>query len=314
MPIAHLTTREASFPRLGKFKKGAPKEQGLKDLEYFRIDSDRDRVVQRFREAYGNEPKELRVWLPYPTVEENFDAWMKEYGTGSLKRMCNGSEQVMWLEGASYKGVHNDDAPIPCVRKQGGKCGCKETALLKVMVIELFEQGIIGYFDVETHSKWDILTIQSNLEAAYRLRPNLCGIPFVLRRTPNNISTPRGETRSRTEKWLLSIEPDATWVSKQFQDMYQQAIAGNAAASLPSVPSFSLPEAVEEESGAIAVEIVEEPQYLSKTSSEAIWKAAKAVGHTPESAKEILKKLEIESFKAIPINKAEEVRKALLEE
>lgn len=250
MPIVGLTTdRDPSFPRLGKIRKGAPqttktvtdrktgqqKEVKVfgKDLDYFRIDTDRPRVARRFQEIYGDKPTEIRVWLPYATVQECFDPWMKEYATGSLKRQCDGENQVIWLEGAKYRGLYNDEASIPCLRKQGQKCGCKETGQLKVMVYELFQEGIVGYFDVETHSKWDIVTLTANLEAAFCLRDNLIGIPFVLRRSMQNISVPIEGQRSRTEKSLLTIEPDAAWVQRQFETMYRTSLGMSESVALP---------------------------------------------------------------------------------
>lgn len=308
MPIAGLTTdRDASFPRLGKIRKGGVKTGNKpgKDLDYFRMDSDRPRVMDRFREIYGNEPKEINVWLPYSTVQECFDPWMKEYATGSLKRQCDGNNQVIWLEGKSYRGVYNDEAPIPCMKKIGKTCACKETGLLRVMVKELFQEGIIGYFDVETHSKWDIITLTSNLEAAYRLRPNLLGIPFVLRRSPQKISTPMGENnRSRVEKWLLTIEPDAAWVSKQFQDMYNNAISGTPASipALPPQPELMLAAGDDEDT----------EEFIDRDASIKLWNAAKAIGHTPESAKQVLDSLYIDSFNEIPVSMIEHVEAALM--
>lgn len=292
MPIAGLTTdRDASFPRLGKIRKGGVKTGNKpgKDLDYFRMDSDRPRVMERFREIYGPEPKEINVWLPYATVQECFDPWMKEYATGSLKRQCDGNNQVIWLEGKSYRGVYNDEAPIPCMKKVGKTCACKETGLLRVMVKELFQEGIIGYFDVETHSKWDIITLTSNLEAAYRLRPNLLGIPFVLRRTPQKISTPMGEnSRSRVEKWLLTIEPDATWVAKQFQDMYQTALSGPGASipALPPKPELILEAGDDEEYEIEEIEI--ETPLDRKATIDKIRSELTRIGWTGEQSKKLV--------------------------
>jgi hypothetical protein len=307
MPIAHLTTREANFPRLGKIRKGAPQtknEKGKtvmgKDLDHFRLDSDRPHVMRKFQEVYGSEPREINVWLPYQTVQENFDPWMKEYTTGALKRQCDGNNQVIWLEGKSYKGIYNDDAPIPCAKKVGQSCKCKETGQLRVMIRELFQEGIIGYFDVETHSKWDIITLQSNLEAAYRLRPNLCGIPFVLRRSLSNISTPMEDKRVRTDKWLLTIEPDATWVQKQFQDMYQSAIGESAEPiAIPAATELLLEAAVDEE-------------FISRDVALKLWNAAQAIGHDKESAKKVLESFGIESFAEIPIDLTEKIEEAFV--
>lgn len=229
MPIKALETRDATFPRLGKIKKGAekPKSGPGKDLDYFRFDTQREDVRRAIVDIYGNEPREIRVWLPYTEVEDNFDPWMKEYSSGGIKRMCDGEQQHVWQENGKIRSTNSGDDPIPCVRETTG-CQCKQVAHLKVMVAELFGQGILGYFALETHSINDIINITGNLNAAYNLRPNLCGIPFILRRFTQSISTPRGESRVRTDKSLISIEPDPAWVQSQFTRMYQ------ASMSLPS--------------------------------------------------------------------------------
>lgn len=251
MPIKSLETKDASFPRLGKIKKGAekPKSGPGKDLDYFRIDTQRQDVRDAVLDVYGAEPRELRVWLPHSEVDENFDPWMKEYTGGSLERQCDGENQHVWMEGGKIKSVNQGCEPISCVRETTG-CQCKQTAHLHVMIDELFRQGIVGYFAVETHSINDIITITSNLRAAYAMRPNLCGIPFILRRQMQSISTPRGENRVRTDKSLLSLEPDPSWVQAQLQRTYQaalrfgvgdHAIAHHSTGATPGSGSYLLP-------------------------------------------------------------------------
>lgn len=239
MPIAGLTDRSRSFPMLGKLRKGGCRKQRQKkdksgkpvfdkdgqpvmidiqgdDLNYFRLDSDRSPIVKAFEKHYGTEPTEIRVWLPYATPDENFPAFMEEWKGGGLQRRCTG-EQII-LEYNPSKGVF-DRNEKPC----SGQCACKPSGRLMVMVQELFKEGHVGFFTVETHSKNDILTLSANLQAAYALRPNLCGIPFILRRSPREISTPSGNgNRARRENWLLSIEPDAVWVQKQLSEMYRE--------------------------------------------------------------------------------------------
>jgi hypothetical protein len=222
MPIAGLTDRNRSFPLLGKLRKGSPKEKNKagkeiqgKDLTYFRLDSDRSHIVSAFEKHYGKEPTEINVWLPYSTVEENFPSFMEEWKGGGLVRRCTGETIVMEHNPQTNMFSHTE-RPCP------GSCGCKPNGRLMVMVRELFKEGHVGFFMVETHSKNDIITLTANLQAAYALRPNLCGIPFTLRRSPRMVSTPNSDgSRTRREKWLLSIEPDATWVQKQLSEMYQ---------------------------------------------------------------------------------------------
>lgn len=62
------------------------------------------------------------------------------------------------------------------------------------------------------------------------------------------------------------------------------------------------------------VEVVQdaaESKYLTNAEGEALWKMAKATGHTAATAKEVLSKFGVTSFKAIPIARSKEIQDAL---
>jgi hypothetical protein len=245
MPIIGLTDREASFPMIGKLRKGSPKQvldsgkeiQG-KDLDYFRLDTQRNTAIDVFQKAYGDTPTEIQCWLPYADVDQNFQTWMEEWKGGGLVRRCDRETQVVWMENNQYKNGEK-----PCVKE----CGCKPSGRLKIIIREFLLAGIVGFIEVETHSIHDVMVLTENLNAAYKLRPNLCGIPFVLRRSPREISTPVNGKRMRKTMHMLSIEPDAAWVQKQLQGMYRTAMA------LPgSSDVLELPEGIDYHDGEVA--------------------------------------------------------------
>jgi hypothetical protein len=282
MPINSLRRLDASFPRLGKIKKGGekPKSGPGKDLDYFRFDTTA-LIQQKIQAIYGSEPRELRVWLPHSEIEQNFDPWMKEYSAGSLKRQCDGDQQHVWMEGNQIKSVSGGCQPLACVRETTG-CECRRVAHLPVMIAELFAEGVIGYFALETHAINDILGITANLQAAYALRSNLCGIPFVLRRQMRNISTPRGDSRVRRDVSLISIEPDPAWVQAQFRRSYEESMrlypSAEAAEFHSAGPSqgggYLLPE---HHQGSAAIEVTSAaPSVLIKAEAAAAAESAKS--------------------------------------
>lgn len=62
------------------------------------------------------------------------------------------------------------------------------------------------------------------------------------------------------------------------------------------------------------VEVVEdapESEFLTEAEGTALWKMAKATGHTALTAKEVLSKFEVNSFKEIPIAQSEAIQAAL---
>jgi hypothetical protein len=228
MPILGLTDKTASFPQIGVLRKGGEKKDERKpgpDLKHFRFDCDDEDANAAFRSVYGDEPRTIRIFVPYATVAENFEAWREEWTAGSLKHRCDGQTCARWLNGNAYS-----DKPKPCPG------GCKPTGRLKVIIPELKR---LAYVTVLTTSIHDIITIQSNLMALESAREDLRGIPMLLRRSPREISTPNGEgKRARREKWLISIEAQPSWVELQLTAQQRAALPGvNAPLALMPAPS-----------------------------------------------------------------------------
>lgn len=214
MAIKRLA-REASFPNIGKLRKGGVKpETGKapgKDLTYFRFDTDDERAAKMFRAVYGDEPAEINVYLPHQTAEQNFSCWQEAYVAGGLTHRCDGETCVIWQDNGRYR---TDPKPCPG--------GCKEVGRLMVIIPELQR---FAFVTAETHSVNDIMTLQENLQAVEFLRGDLRGIPFILKRRPKEISTPTADgKRARREKWLLSIEVDPAWAALQLDSMRQAAL------------------------------------------------------------------------------------------
>ena len=219
MPIKRLQ-RQAQFPCIGKLRKGGKKRPGKngkeqfgEDLTYFRFDTEDERAAKMFAAAYGPEPDTIAVYLPYPTTAENFSAWQEDWLAGGLQHRCDGETCVMWLD-TKIGSYHTSPKPCPG--------GCKPVGRLMVIIPELQR---FAYVNVETHSQWDIMTLEENLLAVESLRGNLQGIPFILKRRPREISTPGPDgKRMRREKWLLSIEVDPAWAAVQLEYMHRAAL------------------------------------------------------------------------------------------
>lgn len=230
MPIKNLTG-QASFPQIGTLRKGEEKQEGSnrpgKDLEYFRFDTQDEDAMRAFREYYKEEPKAIRVFLPFQSIDENFDAWQEEWAASSLKHRCDGETCVLWLDGAKYSRQ-----PKPCPG------GCKQAGRLKVVIPEL---GRMAYVTVLTTSKHDIISIDSSLRALYNGRGSLVGIPLILRRVEREISTPRGDKRARVTKSLITIEAQQEWASLHIRALQESSMpmldAGDAPQPLRLVPA-----------------------------------------------------------------------------
>lgn len=227
MPIKGLTDRLPQFPKIGDIRKGAPKTEGRigRDLTYFRAvfpDDERD-AAATFLEAYGAEPREINILLPFPEIARNFEAWQEKHTAGALQHRCDGETCVAWRDEDGK--MHRTPTPCPG--------GCKPVGRLKVIIPELRR---LAYIEVHTTSIWDIVELAKNLKSLAKLTHNgISGIPLVLKRRPRKISTPRkGGKRVRQEKWLLSIEAGPQWVDAKLTAMRLEALPGYR--DLPALP------------------------------------------------------------------------------
>ena len=213
MPIKSLTTRQARFPLLGKIRKGGEKKENPKrpgtlisgdDLEHFRIDSDIQGINEKFTAIYGKEPKQLDCLLPFPYTDQVFPCWMEEWGTTGLVSRCDEEKQVIYQQAGKMIATN----PIPCKRQQNldgsySGCKCKQVGRLQIVLPKL---GELGYFEVETHSKWDIIGLTEQLLAIETSAGSLIGIPFLLERGLRELSYPLSDgKRGRKTFSLLSI-------------------------------------------------------------------------------------------------------------
>ena len=211
--------REAQFPNIGKLRKGGVKpETGNRpgeDLTYFRFDSDDRRAEKMFHATYGDQPSTINVFLPHQTTEQNFSCWQEHWLAGGLQHRCDGETCVIWFDKDSGK-YSTESKPCPG--------GCKEVGRLMVIIPELQR---FAFVTAETHSVHDIMRLTENLQAVEYLRGDLRGIPFILKRTPVEISTPSVQNgkRATREKWLLSIEVDPAWAALQLESMHRNALS-----------------------------------------------------------------------------------------
>ena len=215
MPIKSLTTRQARFPLLGKIRKGGKKKENPKrpgtlmsgdDLEHFRIDSDIEGINEKFTAIYGKEPKQLDCLLPCPYTDQVFPCWMEQWSDYSgLMIRCDEERQVIYQQAGKMIATN----PVPCKKllqnPDGSYQGCKCEQIGRLQIV-LPKLGELGYFEVETHSKWDIIGLTEQLLAIETSAGSLIGIPFLLERGSRELSYPLPDgKRGRKTFSLLSI-------------------------------------------------------------------------------------------------------------
>lgn len=259
MPIKGLSDRGLAFPEIGQVRKGAKKTANAPgaDLTFFRVEFDEREVeaTQLFARAYGPQPAELNILLPFNEIEKMWDTWLEAYTAGRLVARSDGEKYIYRVDTKTGAVLVKNGLPFMAY-KEGEVVGtwrnrktnkdepivCKPTGRLKVVIPELKR---LAYMTVLTTSIHDIINISGQLEALRSINGgNIAGIPLVLRRRPKKISTPGKDTNgnaARYAKWLLSIEADPEWVKHKMIEMKTLALPGNGLA-LPEPEHAQLPE------------------------------------------------------------------------
>ena len=225
MPIKGMTDQLPRFPQIGTIRKGAPKGKNRpgRDLTYFRVEFDEqeEETAERFREIYGEEPREISINLPFDEIDRCWEAWQEAYRAGALIHRCDGEFIEYGINTRTGEvlvrgGLHLETGErVPC----SGKVGCKPHGRLRVIIPDLRR---LAYLMVLTGSINDIVSISAQLQALRDLNGGrLRGLPLVLQRRPKRISTPSGPNgkRARRETWLLSIEADPRWVEAKLAQL-----------------------------------------------------------------------------------------------
>lgn len=228
--------RQARFPEIGAIRKGAPKtERGYvgEDLTYFRVEFDaedplHDHMENIFRNQYGDEPKQIDVLLPFPTVDENFTASREAYlASGMVFRgsFWPDENDDYWVDyridldtGERFFPENEKFDPWSPIGEYEGKKKKKTPILVKPrgrlrVIIPILNR--LAFLTLRTGSTWDINFLDEQLRAIEYFQGNLTCIPLQLRRRPMQVSFIDDGERKKVEKWLVSIEANPSWVEQK---------------------------------------------------------------------------------------------------
>lgn len=272
-PIRGLSDRGLSFPEIGSIRKGAKKGENRPgaDLTYFRVEFDELEVkaAEAFRAAYKDQPRAIRIILPFNEIERMWDPWLEAYTAGRMIARSDGEFITYMLDDESNLIVHNgmdksgDKVPHPAngiagKDYKGNVVKFKPTGRLKVMVPELARAA---YLTVMTTSTHDIMNISSQLAAFKELNNGqLAGIPFILRRRPKSVSTPsENGQRVRRVKSLISIEVDPDWAKAKFGQLNALALPSGFE-SQPAPQGDITEDVIEVDEDEIIDNFVQEPE------------------------------------------------------
>lgn len=266
MRIKTLRKTKLAFPEIGQVRKGVKEEftraDGSKytrpvDLDYFRVVfvEGEEAAAEKFRAVYGEQPQEINIRFPFNDIDRLWSSSLSGFLAGGLVAQSDGEIYLYLRDGITNQDIvrngkrldngeampYNPDEPATYYMDKNNTrqpVFCEPSGLLRVMVPELERAA---FLTVVTNSWHDIEAIEAYLEGLWGLtNGNIQGLPVVLKRRPNMISTPGSDgKRVRREKWLLHLEVEPGYAGKRFQALeraiYAELDAGSEpVAALPS--------------------------------------------------------------------------------
>lgn len=258
----HATPKQSiAFPEAALIRKGTAKQIGQngketvgKDLnDKFRIQfypGVDPAIIETFKKAYGETPKRIKAFIPFPHVSEAFSSFNEAHNAGRMVAQAddahylvkrnplngqyevrNGQPYTPFQPGEKivYTNAHNKQIELPI----------KPTNRLRLVIPEVVMSGRLVTFTFKSTSIYDRFNLEQQLGAIQALantlnRGNAAGIPFWLYRAEREITWNKADgSASRLKKWLVHLEPDAEWVKSAFERMSKFALTGSTAASLP---------------------------------------------------------------------------------
>lgn len=307
MAIKGLTDQKPRLPEIGKLRKGAEKpERGPgRDLDHFRFAATDPDAQAAFLAAYGKEPREIDGVFPYPTLEENFEAWQEHHVKSALQHRCNGEFCVRWLDPATNQYVNDPQM----LQKKPCPGNCKQAGKLRLILPKL---GRLAVVTAVTTSIYDIASIHASMCDLdnRKIGNSMMNIPVILRRVLQEVPVTIDGKKSRAKKWLLQVEAHPAFVRAALAAGEAMALTGAAprlqlGEVAPLQLTTSLPDdaPVEEEEGEVLeAEAVEENATVSREDAiellhkiwpktgktEAEWEEFKAKNLTKKSVNDML--------------------------
>lgn len=283
MPMLDIQPTTPRLTRLGIIRLGIKKtaksgKEYPSEVDHFVLRDAPDLVP-----AYGEDPDELYIYLPFDTVDENLQAWHELWFKRGLvcrgngrhieKLVKNGAgivirdgEVVQGYQDSAQSGVQptfnvGDKVDCPGLNHNlWARCrDCRPSMRLFVMVRDperptQLVGDRLGYYQINTGSYLNYQNLAGQmmhaLEAANAIgHPGLKGVPMILKRVEREVPyfDENGQHKSSTH-WLLDLEFDVRWVQAANEALNHAALGmRRPAPPLPALVSEPQPEFLEAE-------------------------------------------------------------------
>lgn len=237
-----------------KLKKGAPKTQGLKDLDYFRAHpvEGREEFAWLFEQVYGAEPRELTGILFHPTPEEAFSCGWSQWNKGGLVHKDTIDGFVVRARDPNSPHGYRDYKPgeRKCPYHAGERTRTKEdpgcqpfgflTVFLQPLVKAAVQEGLgsIGPVTFETHSLHDVLYIHRWLMTLYEQRQSLgidsiSGVIVTISRVERTITMRWAGRRKKQKRSMIGLALDPSYTDQMLDFIVERGLSSPTAFALP---------------------------------------------------------------------------------
>lgn len=210
------------IPRVGKIRLGVKKttrNRAGEDVtypsatDYFVVTADDGGVTnpesaESFYDVYPDEPRVLSCVLPAATAEQCMEGAWRLYGTGKLKRKCDGTEcdERTATGGWVTQPCICEAKGIPSEVTKGGNLTKNPLHCRLIFTFNVLLPGVqgVGVWQVETQSEISARRIANWLRMMETLLGNLRMVPFELHLVPVSVA-PDGKSKT-----VYVLEPRAT--------------------------------------------------------------------------------------------------------
>ena len=216
-----------------------------RDLDYFVVGKViSEDIARKFRSVYGDEPKELHIYLPTEERRAFFPQALAAYKGRRLWCKGDGLGPATRIDFDSGR-MFSTDCPCENLKTVENPRGiCDERAKLMVILPRISMDGI---WQLDTGSSNSIININSACEYYRVMIKRLAFVPFLLSRVPTDLQTPTGQIVNKAILYMRFAGDEREVAAFREKDAISRIAAGEIEPlALPPAPDDAEPEVTDD--------------------------------------------------------------------
>ena len=216
-----------------------------RDLEHFVLGKViSEDIARKFKNMYGDEPKELHIYLPTEDRRAFFPQALAAYKGRRLWCKGDGHGPATRIDFETGR-MFSTDCPCENLKTVETPRGiCDERAKLMVILPRISMDGI---WQLDTGSSNSIININSACEYYRVMMKRLAFVPFLLSRVPTDLQTPTGQIVNKAILYMRFAGDEKEVAAFREKDAISRIAAGEISPlALPPAPDDTEPEPTED--------------------------------------------------------------------